>query len=132
MWYLTYFFLAAAAPMWPPTLLLIGSFVHLHLNVTVKAFLALFLCKDILNSFDQIYFGFTAKQVPTLDWTLQKNKESQPTLFLIQAFLNLKNQIFLKKRPPRSKTVTRQGHKGRKNFGWENFFYLISRQIGQF
>ena len=68
----------------------------------------------------------------TLDCTLQKNKESQPSGFLIQAFLNLKTQIFLKKRPPRSKTVTRQGHKGRKKFGWENFFYLISRQIGQF
>ena len=71
VWYLsvylsaTYFFLAAAAPMWPPTLLLIGSFVHLHLNVTGKAFLALFLCKDILNGFDQIFCGFIAKQVPT-------------------------------------------------------------------
>ena len=67
-----------------------------------------------------------------LDCTFLKIKESQPALFLIQAFLNLKNQIFLNKRPPRSKTVTHQGHKGRKNFGWENFFYLISRQIGQF
>ena len=67
-----------------------------------------------------------------LDCTLLKIKQCWHALFLIQAYLNLKNQIFLKKRPPRSKTMKHQGHKGRKKFGWGNFFYLISRQIGQF
>ena len=57
-----------------------------------------------------------------LDCSLLQNKESQPALFLKQAFLNLKNQIFLKKghqgQGPWSTKVT----KVEKNLAGENFF----------
>ena len=43
-----------------------------------------------------IYNSYYSKYI--VDCTLQKNKESQPALFLIQAFLNLKNPIFLLKK----------------------------------
>ena len=52
--------------------------------------------------------------------------------FFNTSLLEPQKPDFSLKKATKVKDHEAQGHKGQKKFGWGNFFYLISRQIGQF
>ena len=93
------------------------------------------MCQSVLSSFHFFKMKwdwlFCSTGWCILDCTLLKNVRIVTCVFLIQASLNLKNQILLKK-----------GHRGQRPWLAKitkfekiltgKFFYLISRQITQF